>query len=159
QHGAAASIHLSRGAVLGGVLAVAALLRFALLGHNSIWFDEAYVVRVALSPWQAIPGVLRAAEFHPPLYYLLMKAWIGTTGVHEAALGFPSACFGFLTVFLTYLVVTRVSSDAVGLLSPGLVAASPFPVMASQDARMYALLGVLALASTLLLTDGLGRGE
>jgi uncharacterized membrane protein len=113
------SIHVSRGAALGGVLAVAALLRFAMLGHNSIWFDEAYVVRVALSPWQAIPAMLRTAEFHPPLYYLLMKAWIGTAGLREAALRFPSACFGILTVWLTYAVVRRVSSEAVGLLSAG----------------------------------------
>ena len=144
--------------MLGGVVAVAALLRFALLGRNSIWFDEAYVVRVALSPWQTIPAVLRAAEFHPPLYYLLMKAWIGMTGVHEAALRFPSACFGVLTVFLTYAVVRRVSSDALGLLSAGLVAVSPFSVMASQDARMYALLAALTLASALLLADGVERG-
>jgi mannosyltransferase len=158
QCGAIASIRLSRGAVLGGVLAVAALLRLALLGHNSIWFDEAYVVRVALSPWHMIPAVLRAAEFHPPLYYLLMKAWIGITGFDEAALRFPSACFGLLTVFLTYAVVRRVTSDAVGLLSAGLVAVSPFSVMAGQDARMYALLAALTLASTLLLTDGVERG-
>ncbi len=158
QRGAVASIHVSRGAVLGGVLAVAALLRFAALGHNSIWFDEAYIVRVALSSWQTIPAVLRAAEFHPPLYYLLMKAWIGMTGLHEAALRFPSACFGVLTVFLTYAVVRRVSSHAVGLLSAGLVAVSPFSVMAGQDARMYALLAALTLASTLLLAEGVERG-
>jgi 4-amino-4-deoxy-L-arabinose transferase-like glycosyltransferase len=148
---------VTRGAVLGGVLAVAALLRFALLGHNSIWFDEAYVATVALSPWRAIPAVLRTAEFHPPLYYLLMKAWITNTGLREATLRFPSACFGVLTVFLTYALVRRVSSDAVSLLSAGLVAVSPFAVMADQDARMYALLGALTLASTLLLVDSAER--
>ncbi len=158
RRGVVWSIHWSRGAALGGVLAVAAVLRFALLGHNSIWFDEAYVVKVALSPWQAIPAVLRTAEFHPPLFYLLMKAWIGVAGLREAALRVPSACLSVLTVFLTYAVVRRVSSESVGLLSAGLVAVAPFSVMAGQDAKMYALLGALTLASTLLLADAAERG-
>lgn len=148
---------MSRVAALGGILAVAALLRFGLLGHNSIWFDEAYVAKMALSPWQAVPAVLRTAEFHPPLYYLLMKAWISVAGLREATLRFPSACFGVLTVLLTYALMRRVSSDAVSLLSAGLVAVSPFAVMAGQDARMYALLGTLAAASTLLLADSVER--
>ena len=157
HRGAVTSVGVSRGAALGGLLAVAALLRFALLGHNSIWFDEAYVAKMALSPWPAIPAVLRTAEFHPPLYYLLMKAWITITGLREATLRFPSACFGVLTVLLTYALMRRVSSDAVSLLSAGLVAVSPFSVMAGQDARMYALLATLALASTLLLADSVER--
>ena len=37
---------MSRGArlSLAGVVAIAAILRFAALGHNSVWVDEAYVV-------------------------------------------------------------------------------------------------------------------
>ncbi len=157
HRGVVMSVGLSRSAALGGILAVAALFRFALLGHNSIWFDEAYVAKVALSPWQAIPAVLRTAEFHPPLYYLLMKAWITVTGLQEATLRFPSACFGVLTVLLTYALMRRISTHAVSLLSAGLVAVSPFAVMAGQNARMYTMLGALAVGSTVLLADSVER--
>ncbi len=137
--------------VLSGILVVAGALRFALLGHNSLWFDEAYVVRVTLSKWTEIPGVLATAEFHPPLYYLLMKAWIGIAGLSDAAIRVPSACFSLLSVALTYALARRFVPERVSLLSAFLVAVAPFEVMAGQDARMYALLGTLTLASTMAL--------
>jgi 4-amino-4-deoxy-L-arabinose transferase-like glycosyltransferase len=155
----ATGLHLNRALILSGIVAVAAVLRFGLLGHNSLWFDEAYLVRVTLFPWQAIPAVLKTAELHPPLDYLLMKAWIGVAGFGDAALRVPSACFSLLAVVLTYAVVRRVASDSVSLLSAFLVGVSPLAVMAGQDAKMYALLSVLTLASTLALAEaGAGGG-
>ena len=150
-----AAIHVSQGLLLGGILAVAAVLRFAFLGHNSVWFDEAYVVRISLFPLQAIPGLLRTAEFHPPLFYLLMKAWIGVAGFREAAIRVPSACFSVVVVGLTYAVARRVVSEPASLLSALLVSLSPFAVMAGQDAKMYALLGALTLASMLALAESI----
>jgi hypothetical protein len=61
-------------------------------------------------------------------------------------------------VLLTYVVVRRVSTEAVGLLSALLVAISPFQIMAAQEARMYPLLGALGLAATAALLGGVERG-
>jgi mannosyltransferase len=155
----ATTFHISQAIVLGGILAVAAALRFAFLGHNSVWFDEAYVVRISLFPPQAIPALLRTAEFHPPLFYFLMKAWIGVAGFREVAIRIPSACCGVLAVGLTYAVARRVASEPVGLLSALLVGLAPFAVMAGQDAKMYALLGALTLASMLALFESIEHDE
>ncbi len=144
-------VHLGATLPLSGILVLAAAMRFALLGHNSLWFDEAYVVRVTLSGWTEIPRLLGVAEFHPPLYYLLMKAWIGIAGLSDAAIRIPSAFFGLVSVGLTYALARRCVPLNVSLLSAFLVAVAPFEVMAGQDARMYALLGTLTLASTLVL--------
>lgn len=152
-----AALHVNQGIILAGILAVAAAFRFAFLGHNSVWFDEAYVVRISLFPLQAIPALLRTAEFHPPLFYVLMKAWIGVAGFREAAIRVPSACFSVLAAGLTYAVARRVASEPVGLLSALLVSLSPFAVMAGQDAKMYALLGALTLASMLALSESIER--
>ena len=54
-----------QGIALAGVLALAAGLRFAALGHNSVWFDEAYVAGLAQAGWQDIVATLRLSE--PPL--------------------------------------------------------------------------------------------
>ena len=101
---------------------------------------------------------MRTVDFHPPLYYLLMKAWIGVAGAGEAAIRVPSAFFSFLCVPLTYAVLRRVAPEPVSLLSALLVAVSPFQIMAGQEARMYPLLGALVLAATLALTEAVARG-
>jgi len=144
--------------LLAGILAIAATLRLAFLGQHSLWADEVFVVWVTGHPWNEILGLLKAGDTHPPLYYLLMKAWIAVAGTDEAALRFPSACFSILTVLLTFLLVEQISSRPIALLSALLVAVSPFQIMAAQEARMYPLLAVLVLASTLMLAIGV-RGE
>ncbi|HYM91147.1 MAG TPA: glycosyltransferase family 39 protein [bacterium] len=143
------------GTALAVILAIASGLRIADLGRNSLWFDEAFVVWVTRLGWQNIPP---HGDFHPPLYYLLMKAWVGIAGTGEAAIRFPSACFSVVSVGLAYALARRVCSERVGLLTALLVSVSPFQIMAGQDARMYSLLAMLALASTLALVMSIGRG-
>lgn len=145
-------ISLQSKLLLGGTLIVAASLRYADLGGHSLTFDEIYVVKIVLSRWQDLFSVLRTAEFHPPLYYLLMKMWIGIAGLSDATLRIPSASFSLASVILTYLLLRRVAPESVSLMSAFFVAVSPFEVMAAQEARMYALLTALTLASTVVLS-------
>jgi len=144
--------------ILAGILAVGAVLRFAMLGAPSFSYDEIVVVTMARARWHDLLPMLQAGEFHPPLYYLVMKVWAGIAGVGETAFRFPSACFGLASVGLTYALTRRVASEPVSLLGALFVAVSPFHIMVSQEARMYALLGMLVLASTLALTASAERG-
>ena len=144
--------------ILAGILAVAAVLRFTMLGAPSFSYDEIVVVAMARARWHDLLPMLRVGEFHPPLYYLFMKAWADLAGVGETAFRFPSACFGLAAVGLTYALARRVASEPVSLLGALFVAVSPFHIMVSQEARMYALLGMLVMASTLALTAGVERG-
>lgn len=144
---------------LGGMLVVAAVLRFGLLGRSSLTFDEIYLVKIALSGWPDILSVLRTAEFHPPLHYLVVKLWIGIAGFSETAIRMPSACFSLASVLLTYALLRRVTSEPVSLLGALFVAVAPFEVMAGQVARMYPLFGALTLASTLSLSYSVENGR
>ena len=146
------------GAALAGIITVTAVLRFSLLGQNSLWFDEAWMAWIGQQRWQDIVPLLRAGDAHPPLSYFLMKAWIGIAGDGEAALRFLSACCGVLSVALTYALARRISTERVSLLSALVIGVSPFAVMAGQEVRMYALLGTLALASTLALVASVVTG-
>jgi hypothetical protein len=139
--------------VLAAILIVGIGLRFAFLGHNSFWFDEAVVDLVAKAKWQDILLILRDRDTHPPLYYLLMKGWVGLVGTGEAALRVPSACFSLASVSLTY-ALTRQVSPRVRLTSALLVSTAPIEIWTGQMARMYAFLGALALGSTLILVQG-----
>lgn len=136
---------------LTGILIVGAVLRFALLGRNSIWLDEAFAALVAQLKWQDVFAFLRNFDTHPPLYYLLLKAWVDLAGVGEVALRTPSAFFSFISVMLTYTLARQVSSERVSLVSALLVATAPFEIWSAQMARMYAFLGALTLAATLTL--------
>ncbi|HYM92424.1 MAG TPA: glycosyltransferase family 39 protein, partial [bacterium] len=138
-------------------MALAAVLRFAWLGRHSVFFDEAYVAWLSAHRWSDLL-LLRLAEYHPPLHYVLMKAWIALAGPGEAALRTPSAVFGSLSVLLTYFLVRRVASEHVSLMSALFVAVSPFEIMAGQYGKMYTLLEVLAVGSTLVLALATERG-
>ncbi len=152
------SRHLGARAVLIGILALGAGLRFAFLGRNSLWFDEAFTAWIAGFRWQELLAVLKTGDAHPPLYFLMMKAWTGLAGAGEAALRFPSACFSCVSVALTYALLRRSSSEATSLLGALLVSLSPFQIMAGQEARMYPFLEMLALGSTLALPWSVQQG-
>jgi len=151
-------VHGHTGLLFAGILLVGIALRFALLGQHSLWVDEAFVVWITRHRWPEILPLLRSGDTLPPLYYLLMKAWTGVAGTGEAVLRVPSAFASALSVGLTYTLMRRISSEPVSLLSAFLVSVSPFQVMAAQEARMYALLGTLTLASTLALVWSVERG-
>ena len=150
-------VHLRTSILLLAILTVGATLRFALLGQHSLWSDEAFVAWAIRFGWKDIFSVLAAADSHPPLYYVLIKAWAGLAGTGEAALRAPSAVLSTLSVLLTYLLMLRVAPEPASLLSALLVAVSPFDIMAGQEARMYPLLSALAVGSTLALVMSVER--
>ncbi|GEM_PF-1406059 len=144
---------------LGGILLVTAILRFAFLGQHSIWFDEAFVARIASHvPWAQIFPLLKGTDAHPPLYYLFMKLWVGVFGTTETALRVPSAVFSTLSVLATFLLARRILGTHASLLASLFVALSPFAIVAGQEARMYPLLQLLALLSTLALLSSVESG-
>ena len=145
--------------LVAAVIALGAALRFACLSQNSIWADEAYVAWLTRFGWRDLLSIVRASDAHPPLYYLLVKAWVGVAGTGEVALRVPSACASTLSIPLTYALMRRLFPAPAGLLAALLVSVSPLEVMAGQEARMYPLLGVLTLASTLALLLSIETGK
>src|SRR5438552_12186777 len=109
--------------VLCGILALAAILRFAGLGRESLWLDEGYSVRVASGP---VASVLAGAgqDIHPPLYYLLLHGWMRLAGHSEAAVRSLSAVAGCLTVAIAWMLGRRLLEARAGLIAALLVALS-----------------------------------
>jgi 4-amino-4-deoxy-L-arabinose transferase-like glycosyltransferase len=138
-----------------GILLLAALVRLWGLGVQSLWLDEAFSHLFATLPlrvaWQAI--IVDAV--HPPLYYLLLRPWLALAGGSEFALRFPSAVAGVLSVALVLQAGRRWLGVSAGWWAALLLALNPFHVWYSQEARMYALLGLLALAGLLAFWQAL----
>lgn len=150
-------------ALLGSLL-VALALRAPALGANSFWIDESatlsYVTNytvAALLFEQML--TLDTPEPHPPLYYVLVIGWSELVGVSTARLRVPSVAFGVATVYLCYAVGRELVSARVGLLAALFLAVSPMHVQYSREARMYALLVLLALASMYLFVRLLDRSD
>jgi 4-amino-4-deoxy-L-arabinose transferase-like glycosyltransferase len=123
-----------------GITAVAAIVRFATLDHQSFGHDEAVTaIRVLQPDLGDTLTVVSNSERSPPLYYLLAWLWSKLFGTGEVGLRSLSAVFGTLTVPAAYLAARELASRRAGLIAASLVALNPWLVWYSQDARSYAL--------------------
>lgn len=154
--------HRERLAVAAAALAALAL-RLVHLGQDSLWYDE--TVSSYLAGQRAAELVAHTArDIHPPLYYLLLRAWLlllgyptGQASPDGYGLEFVAALlslfFGVLLVPLTWQLARRLGlPHPAPLLSALLIAISPFGVWYSQEVRMYtvgAVLGTVVLLATL----------
>jgi mannosyltransferase len=142
---------------LGAVTAVATALRFAGLGDESFWYDEAVAAALARAPLRDLLAGEARDLGNPPLYPALLHLWAAAFGWSDAALRGLSAIAGVATVPLTFGLVRRLTRDAsVALGAAALLALSPFHVYLGQEARTFALLtllGVAALWSLLAAAD------
>jgi mannosyltransferase len=130
------------------VLAAGAEARFVGLSSLSLWFDEAFSISLARN--HVVPIILFLAsghDAHPPLYYVLLSLWIHLFGSSEAAARSLSAVIGLVTIPLLYVFARRLVDGSVALLSAALFAGSAFAALAAREARMYPLLGLLALGA------------
>jgi 4-amino-4-deoxy-L-arabinose transferase-like glycosyltransferase len=143
--------------VLVAVVVLAAVLRSFHLTARSLWFDEAWSVSLARMPLGQLLATLRGADAHPPLYFLLLRAWVDWFGDGETPVRVLSVVVGSATVGLAYVAAWRWAGRMVAAVAAFLLAVSPFHVMASQEARMYPLLGLLVLAATAALWEALYR--
>ena len=139
------------------VVLIAFLARAYRLDAQSLWYDEALSVHYARLPWPDLVGAVAQSD-HPPLYFLMLSAWVRLAGDSEWAVRFFSLAGGVLTVPLTL----RLARD---LRWPGAVGAavgvalSPFLVWYGQEARAYTWFTATALAASLLLVRALRRGR
>jgi len=148
------------------ILLMALILRSAFLGGKSVWLDEAFSV------WMAERSVdqiwTTTADNHPPLYYLMLKAWM-FLGNSEAIIRLPSVFVTLVGLALLYLLARRLFNEKVALFSVILLALAPLDAWYAQEARMNIFvasaglmialgLTMMDLKGALLITIGLALG-
>lgn len=127
------------------IVLLAAFLRTHQIAHKSLWLDEAFSVWMSEQPLPDLFTWTVRIDQHPPLYYLVLRAWaqLGGSPPSPAARAFwvrmPSAFLGTLSVAVIYALGRRLAGPTAGLLAALLLAISPFHVWFGQEARMYTL--------------------
>ena len=136
-------------AALTGLTSLGAVLRFAALGRQPFWLDEATSAAFATRP---LFDCLFAEINHPPLYSVLL--WVISRIVgneSDLVLRLPSALCGVGAIPVAWWVTVRLvpGDRRLRLVTTAFVACSPFFVALSQEARSYSLYLLLGLLSTL----------
>jgi len=131
------------------ITAGGAVLRLAFLGFRPYWRDEAFT---ALAVHRSVGAMLSvvAHDSAPPLSYLVQHLVVSVVG-GQGGLRLTSAIAGSFAIPLGAALGRRVGGDRVGLWCAAAVAVFPSLVLASRDARMYALATTLVLATILAL--------
>jgi len=132
------------------VVLLACVMRLHEVTTPVLWLDEAYSVTLAkMPPAQILLHVSR--DVHPPLYYLLLHYWMAMFGDGLLAVRGLSVVCGSLAVVVAMLIAARLANRRAAFIVGVLMALLPVAVRYSQETRMYALLGLLLLAATLML--------
>jgi len=134
------------------VVLLGTVLRFYGLGTENLWLDEALSWQQAILP---VAELMRsvAADVHPPVYALMLHFITSVFGDSEWVMRALSAICGAASVWLTWLVCRRLATDRTAVIASLLCAVSLFNIQYAQEARMYTLMGCLALLSMLLLIE------
>lgn len=161
---------------LWNLFLAAVVLRLLLLGYWSLWLDEGATWAAATAAtWK---DTVFAESNHPPLWWLVTRAWTSFFGTSEAALRAPAAILDLIAVGLAWLLALRVlvpefaprrggfsrEADAgegqrIAVWFAGLVAVAAFFLEYAQEARMYPALLAESLGLSLLYLRWLDRND
>ncbi|NNE74073.1 MAG: hypothetical protein HKN26_10440 [Acidimicrobiales bacterium] len=165
-------------AAVAVVVVIGAVLRF--VAQTPMWLDEALSVNIAALGADGIVDGLRQ-DGHPPLYYFLLRFWTTVfgdgDGVARALSGVAAIAalplmvlagrrFGVteLEVFATdhrpperRAELRAEAQNRMAVAALVLLAASPFAIRYATEARMYALVSLLALAVWVVTESALER--
>ncbi len=138
---------------LATIAALGFVVRLAGTGERTLFWDEAYHIRLANAP--SVVGMLGSVLANPPsdpLYAFLLRGWVAFAGNADFAVRLPSVALGALTVIATGWLAWEMTAARRIVIAAALVAAvAPYLVEFGQEASLYAL---AAPATTFALAAG-----
>jgi hypothetical protein len=141
-----ASDALLAGATLVVLIALSAYVRTRAIG-GSFWMDEGLSVGISSHAFSDIPGVLRQ-DGSPPLYYMLLHVWMDVFGRGETAVHWLSLTAALLTIPASMWAAWSLWGKRAGYIGAVLCALIPFLTAYGEEARMYAVMALLALLTS-----------
>ncbi|MBI1802807.1 MAG: glycosyltransferase family 39 protein [Chloroflexi bacterium] len=124
------------------------------LDSRSLWVDEFLTAQMIQgAPQDVVAAATR--DIHPPLYFLLLNAWVQVSGASDFALRFPSVLAAMCALALMPVLARRTLGSSSALPATLLLAGAPAFVEFGRMARYYSLLLALAMLSTLLLLSAI----
>ena len=106
--------------------------------------------------WADTMRALASHPEHPPLFYLLERAWISVFGSSVTAFrALPAIISLFAFPALYWFCMELFGAPTTGWLALALLAVSPYHVLFAQEARQYTLWTLLTLISSAALLRGM----
>jgi mannosyltransferase len=136
------------------IIAIAAALRFYLLGAKIFWFDECVGVEIARLDWFNFVRILWRREANMSLYYLFLRFWLHL-GDTPAFIRSLSVIFALATIPALYLMGRRLFDSRTGIIAAVLLALNAYHIRYAQEARSYALTVLLCVLSSLFFVESL----
>jgi Dolichyl-phosphate-mannose-protein mannosyltransferase len=118
------------------------------LTDSCLWFDEIFSRHAARYGWGRMMEFVAADLIHPPLFYALLKVWIGIGGDSLLWLRLFPALISIAAILPFYLLCRGLSLSGVEMnLALLLLAVNGYLIKYAQELRMYSLLLFLTLCS------------
>lgn len=135
-------------------------LRLWRLTDACLWFDEIFSIHAAEHSWSSFSWFVAQDLIHPPLFYALLKIWIGVGGESLFWVRLFSVVFSAIALIPFICLCRELKLKA----STTLLALTFFVVNGSlikyaQEVRMYGLLLCLSLFSLWLFARFFYRGK
>jgi mannosyltransferase len=148
------ALRMDRTVLWRGALLLLLLFAYALplsgLTTQSLWRDEVDALRFSQAPLSTLANNFSRPGWNGPLYYVLLRVWVALAGTSAFSLRYLSLLCGLLGVALLYRLGETWFSRVVGYVAALLMACAPYMIWYGQEAKMYALLPVLAMAVLLV---------
>jgi len=130
------------------------------LTDSCLWFDELFSVHAAEHTWNSLFWFVAQDLIHPPLFYAVLKVWIGIGGESLLWLRLlPVFCSALAIVPFLYLCKELKLSNAVTLLALVMLAVNGSLIKYTQTLRMYTMLMFLSIVSLWLFVRYFNRGK
>lgn len=118
--------------------------------NQSFWLDEAISANIIKNySFLGIITQFSPFDFHPPLFYLLLKAWSLVFGTSVVGLRSFSVTTSLLSGFYIYRTGKLLFNKKIAFYATAFLLFNPLFVYYSQELRMYALVTLFLSISTL----------
>ena len=147
-------------AVIGVLVAVYVALRLWRLTDSCLWFDEIFSVHAAEHSWNTLFSFVALDVIHPPLFYVLLKLWIGIGGESLFWLRLFPVIIAFIAIF-PFISLCRELKFDLGTRSLAILflAVNGSLIKYAQELRMYSMLMCFALFSMWLFARYFIKGK
>ncbi|MCP4537062.1 MAG: hypothetical protein GY832_07935 [Chloroflexi bacterium] len=135
------------------ILFTAYALQTSTLTMQSLWFDE--VMALDYTKGSLIETIRKIVQPHHngPLFYLLLFVWRRLVGDSDFAVRYLSVFFTTLTVPLLFQWAKKLLTKRTAVTAVWLFVCSSFVFWFAQEAKMYALHMLVAVASSVALLE------
>lgn len=134
--------------VIAVLTAFALLVRGVIASRGGLWADEGFFLSVVRTPsWESMLSFLASHESHPPLFYIVMRAWIGIAGDTDAAARVLPVLISAAVIPVAWAAGASLFSRRAGLVAAVFTAVAPAMSEHGAQIRPYGLLALTVLVS------------